>query len=110
MRWILTACLIGGAILWAMSAKADGDWSPENIVKVCNGGTECIQALSQMRAQSMAEQARMEQRQQERELAREQSRGLALFGSGNALIQGMNQGFQGMRLPPYHQPGASRNE
>ena len=32
-------------------------------------------------------------------IAREQSRGMALFGSGPALINGMNQGFQNMRLP-----------
>jgi len=45
-------------------------------------------------------------RQVQLEQARQQALGMALFGSGHALIQGMNQGFR--PLPPYRQPGAQR--
>ena len=72
---------------------AEGDWSPENIVKVCHGGAECIRELSGMRAQSM-------QAETQREQSRQQAVGMALFGSGPALIQGMNQGMQQMQLKP----------
>ena len=75
------------------SVWAEGDWSPENIVKVCNGGAECIRELSGMRAQSM-------QAETQREQSRQQAVGMALFGSGPALINGMNQGFQQMQVKP----------
>lgn len=50
-----------------------------------------------------AHQRDMQERQIEaqQDLAREQSRGMALFGSGQALINGMNQGFQNMQQPRY---------
>ena len=35
------------------------------------------------------------------EQARIQANGMALFGSGQALINGMNQGFQNMQQPRY---------
>lgn len=41
------------------------------------------------------------------EQARIQANGMALFGAGNALINGMNQGFQNMQLP-YNQPPGRR--
>jgi hypothetical protein len=33
-------------------------------------------------------------------LAEEQTRGMALFGAGNAMINGINQGFRPMPTPP----------
>jgi hypothetical protein len=33
-------------------------------------------------------------------LAQEQTRGMALFGAGNAMINGFNQGFRPMPTPP----------
>jgi hypothetical protein len=47
-----------------------------------------------------------QQRQHESDLARQQAAGMALFGSGNALINGMNQGFQHMQVHPYVLPPA----
>jgi len=41
------------------------------------------------------------------EMARLQANGLALFGSGAAMINGMNQGFQHMQVPYVSSPGAS---
>jgi hypothetical protein len=52
---------------------------------------------------SMAnEQANREQRQMEHQMAiaEEQTRGMALFGAGNAMINGINQGFRPMPTPP----------
>lgn len=53
----------------------------------------------------IAEERNVRQDQQDREyqarleLQREQSRGMALFGAGNAMINGMNQGFSAMHQP-----------
>ena len=52
---------------------------------------------SQVRAQQQEREAQYAQQQ---ELARQQALGMALFGSGQALINGMNQGFNNMRIPP----------
>lgn len=39
-----------------------------------------------------------------REVARQQALGLALFGTGPAMINGMNQGMQQMQIHPYVLP------
>lgn len=54
--------------------------------------------IAEERAAQRAAQER--QYQQQMELLQEQSRGMALFGAGNAMINGMNQGLQNMQLPP----------
>ena len=48
-----------------------------------------------------------QQLQAQLEAARIQAQGLILFGSGPALIQGMNQGFQMMRQPYISTPSQS---
>ncbi len=45
-----------------------------------------------------------QQAQLQRDLARQQALGMAAFGSGNALINGMNQGFRQMQVQPYYLP------
>ena len=55
---------------------------------------------------SAVNQERQADQQGPSDPARQQALGLALFGSGPALIQGMNQGFR--PLPPYQQPGAQK--
>ncbi len=45
-----------------------------------------------------------QQAQLQRDLARQQAAGMAAFGSGNALINGMNQGFRQMQVQPYYLP------
>ena len=57
----------------------------------------CIESLS---AQRMAQQYQQLQAEQ----ARQYANGFALFGSGPALIQGMNHGFRGMQVHPYVLP------
>ena len=47
-----------------------------------------------------------QQAQLQRDLARQQAAGMAAFGSGNALINGMNQGMRQMQVHPYLLPPA----
>ncbi len=49
-----------------------------------------------------------QQAQLQRDLARQQALGMAAFGSGNALINGMNQGFRQMQVHPYVLPPAQQ--
>ncbi len=49
-----------------------------------------------------------QQAQLQRDLARQQALGMAAFGSGNALINGMNQGFRQMQVHPYILPPAQQ--
>jgi hypothetical protein len=55
----------------------------------------------QSQQEQFAQQRELQQRQIDAQLeqARIQANGMALFGAGNALINGMNQGFNNMRLP-----------
>jgi len=61
----------------------------------------CIENfLAQERKAQEAEQRRADRQMEvQLEQARIQAQGLALFGSGNALINGMNQGFNHMQQP-----------
>jgi hypothetical protein len=101
MRRILYGLVIGGAILWALSA---GAMTPEEVGQYCARQFSLEQyRASCMQSLSGASQAQT-QDQTQRDLARQQANGLALFGSGNALINGMNQGFQNMQVHPYVLP------
>lgn len=86
--------------------------SSDLIVKFCNAQPDpraCIrgfideQVVEHQAAQEQSNRRDAEIRQQylanQLEQARIQANGMALFGSGPALIQGMNQGFQMMRQP-----------
>ena len=71
------------------------------------------QESREIRAEQRAVVERQQQRQADREqaqaqveAARQQALGLALFGSGPAMINGMNQGFQQMQVKPYVLPPA----
>ena len=55
---------------------------------------------AQQQAQRAAQQERQADRDAQVEAARQQALGMALFGSGPALIQGMNQGMQQMQVKP----------
>ena len=63
----------------------------------------CIQSLLEMK-QANQQELQHEAYLAQLEQARIQANGLALFGSGQALIQGMNQGFQNMQLPYVNRP------
>ena len=66
----------------------------------------CIQKfLAEERAYQQMVQREMQQNQLEQ--ARMQANGMALFGAGNAMMNGVNQGFRQMQQPyvdtPYFQ-------
>ena len=113
MRRIIYGMVMGGAILWAMSAGAMTEaeecpgWKNQ---EACATYVQGVQTRERMRDQQRQQDWQAQQNQANRDAqldaARQQALGMALFGSGNALINGMNQGFR--PLPPYHQPGASR--
>ena len=111
MKLVWTALVLGLMVLWAVSGKAD-DWSPENLVRVCSQSgqldQQCLYQLGMIQRSNKALAQRQADREAWVEQSRQQANGLALFGTGNALVNGMNQGFNNMRLPPYHQPGAQR--
>jgi hypothetical protein len=96
-----TVILLSGFLLFAVPAFA----SSELILAYCNAQPdprECIRGFidQQFEAQKAA-QEQWNQRQSaiQLEQARMQANGMALFGAGNALINGMNQGFQHMQQP-----------
>jgi hypothetical protein len=64
------------------------------------------QAADRDRWERQQEQARQADREAQVEAARQQALGMAAFGSGNALINGMNQGMQNMQVHPYVLPPA----
>jgi hypothetical protein len=62
----------------------------------------CLVSVLEARDQAQRDfqlQLQAQQLQVQLDAARIQANGMALFGSGPALIQGMNQGFQMMRQP-----------
>lgn len=68
--------------------------------------TRCLQEVTKWK-QEYADSYQRDlaaQRQHEMNVARQQATGFALFGSGPALINGMNQGFQNMQVHPYYLP------
>ncbi len=59
------------------------------------------ETIKQQQAIIQQQQAVIQQQMEHQmALAQEQTRGMALFGAGNALINGMNQGFNNMRVAP----------
>ncbi len=90
-----------GALLSATPAFALSD----SLIDYCLTTADpkaCLHSVSTDLEQGRLDaQREMQQRQLEAQLeaAQIQANGLALFGSGPALIQGMNQGFQQMQLP-----------
>lgn len=103
MKRILYGLIIGLSILWAMSARAGCETQPSlELQRACEQGA----SYSVERERAFFAEQRERDRHAQSEAARQQALGLALFGSGPALIQGMNQGFR--PLPPYQQPGAQR--
>jgi hypothetical protein len=74
----------------------------KSLIEYCNTTTAPQDCIAAVRGdKELAAQRDMQERQIEaqQDLAREQSRGIALFGTGQALMNGMNQGFNTMRLP-----------
>lgn len=81
--------LMAVGLVWGMAGAA---WAQD----ACVGRTwEEMSTCPAFQAQQRAFD-----RQAQVEAARQQALGLALFGSGPALIQGMNQGFQQMQVKP----------
>jgi hypothetical protein len=71
-------------------------------IEYCNATTNPQDCIASFRAdKELAAQHEMQERQIDAQLeqARIQANGMALFGAGNALINGMNQGFQNMQRP-----------
>jgi hypothetical protein len=96
-------------VLFVLSAGTA--YAAEDIVAACSQAfqqpdyrLQCIQNLSQRQAIVEGQQIQQEQLRAQQEAARQQALGLALFGSGPALINGMNQGFQQMQIKPYVLP------
>lgn len=76
--------------------------SIKSLIAYCETTKVPQDCIAMFRAEKdLANHRDMQERQiaAQQAIAREQSRGMALFGSGPALINGMNQGFQNMRLP-----------
>jgi hypothetical protein len=82
----------------------------DSVVDMCLGTAQprqCIQSfLSEQQNATQAQQERWfaQQRSMQLEQARIQANGMALFGAGNALINGMNQGFHQMQQPYVNTP------
>ena len=66
-----------------------------------------IQQEAQAKWEQRQDRIRQENAQLHLEHARLQANGLALFGSGAAMINGVNQGFQNMQLPYVNTPAFS---
>ena len=104
MTRIVYGLIMGLSILWARQA---GALTMEECLQSTGGyfKASCTQRVLESQRTQERELAQI-QAQAQVEAARQQALGLALFGSGPALIQGMQQGFR--PLPPYQQPGAQR--
>ncbi len=83
------------------SAWALGDAAIEYCLSTAQP-KQCLLAMQQETAGNQWNQ----QAQLQRDLARQQALGMAAFGSGNALVNGMNQGFRQMQVHPYVLPPA----
>jgi hypothetical protein len=83
----------------------------EAMIELCLGTANPKHCLVEVQRESggMSQQELWNQQAQlQRDLARQQALGMAAFGSGNALINGMNQGFRQMQVHPYMQPPAQQ--
>ncbi len=101
MRYLLAVVLIlSASSAWALSEQA---------IAICLGTDNPKACLLTMQGETMQAngQAQWDQQAQlQRDLARQQALGMAAFGSGNALVNGMNQGFRQMQVHPYMLPPA----
>ena len=94
-----------GALLIASPAYAIGD----SLIGYCfttPNPQACITDFMNQERQVQEAEARRAERQQAviLEQARIQANGMALFGAGNAMINGMNQGFRQMQQPYVNTP------
>lgn len=100
---VVAASLAGAGSAWALS---------ESVIDYCLTTTNPKQCLVDIQRDLAASQPPVagptwdQQAQLQRDLARQQAAGMAMFGSGNALINGMNQGMQNMQVHPYVLPPA----
>ena len=102
------------ALLFPISALAQDT----ALIDYCLTTADPRSCLASLLADQQASQQRFQrdmqaaQLQNQLEQARIQANGMALFGAGNALINGTNQGFQNMQQPyvntPYFSYGPQR--
>lgn len=74
----------------------------KSMIEYCNTTQAPHDCIAAVRAdKELAAQRDMHEHQiaAQQDIAREQSRGMAMFGMGNALINGMNQNLQNMQRP-----------
>ncbi len=100
MRYLLTILLLilSASSAWALSGS---------VIDYCLTTTnpkQCLVELQREVRSAPAGPTWEQQAQLQRDLARQQALGMAAFGSGNALINGMNQGFRQMQVQPYYLP------
>ena len=95
---LMAVCLLSASAVWAMSPEEIGQFCAKQF-SIEQYRASCMQGL-------LGSAQTQEQNQLQRELARQQATGMALFGSGNALINGMNQGLQNTQIHPYVLPPA----
>ena len=88
-----------GVLLIATPAFAIND----SVISYCFTTANPKGCISTFVAEERAYQLQLQQQQINAQLeqARIQANGMALFGAGNAMIHGMNQGFQNMQQPYY---------
>jgi hypothetical protein len=79
---------------WAINDSIIGYCFTTANPKGCIASFVADERAYQLQLQQQALAAQLEQ-------ARIQANGMALFGAGNAMINGMNQGFQNMQQPYY---------
>ena len=101
-----------GALLLASPALAISDKTIDYCFtmqdpKLCMKTFLLMERNLQAEGQRERERQLEAQREAQLEQARTQANDKALFGAGNALINGMNQGLQNMQLP-YNQPPGRR--
>ena len=98
--------LFVGALLVASPVLAMND----SIISYCLTTADPQRCLSSFLADERAHNDQLQREAQQRQIAaqleqaRIQANGMALFGAGNALINGMNQGFQNMQQPYVNTP------
>ena len=93
---LMAVVLLSAGTAWAMTPEEIGQFCARQFT-VEQYRASCMQSLT---GSYQAQQ----QDQLQRDLARQQANGMALFGSGNALINGMNQGMQHTQIHPYVLP------
>ena len=105
MRYLLAAVLV----LSASSAWALSDATIDYCLTTANPKQCLVDIQRDLNATGGGAQWQSQwdqQAQLQRDLSRQQALGMAAFGSGNALINGMNQGFRQMQVHPYVLPPA----